>query len=123
MKRDFEIIRRVLMDIDDDDTRHLVFNTKDFCLVYGIDDHELVQHQVDVLIQSNLVNHSCARSMEGNISHIFCLTWQGYDFLTNIRNDNHWSDIYYLLDQKNIGMSVYSISEASASLLRNALLS
>ena len=89
MKRNIELIRRILLAIEDEPSTQHEFNMK------GVDNLEL-WYNVDLLVQANLirgVDVRWAADGAGPYVHskgLVALTWDGHDFLDAIRNESVW---------------------------------
>ena len=84
MKRDMDLVRKILLTIESMETRYEHISVPDFPA-------DVVNHHVDLLISAGIVN--------GNRNLAFGrppkpivegLSWPGYDFLDAIRNESIW---------------------------------
>jgi Hypothetical protein (DUF2513) len=87
MKRDMDLIREILIQIQD----HKVAEARSWQVrINGRDPAEVVEH-VHLLVERGLVRGVPARS--GGYTHYLDpnLTWEGHDFIVSARDDSTWA--------------------------------
>jgi hypothetical protein len=87
MKRDFDLIRRILTDIERMPAGSFQSNLKypEYSQA-TVDEHTILLHDAG-LIKANI-----SKLMGGgNSIHIVGLTWSGHDFLDAMKDDNLWN--------------------------------
>jgi hypothetical protein len=82
MRRDFELVRKLLIAIS--------INPRDVKCPEGYDE-QLVKEHIDLLIKAGFIEGEVSRSKQG-IEQVFIenLTWNGQDFLDAMLDDNIW---------------------------------
>jgi predicted MarR family transcription regulator len=89
VKRDMDLVREILLAIESDrrldGTQFLRFALPDQ------DTHE-VGYTVDRLIHAGLVEGSRDRRAHGQAPMVSALTWEGHEFLDNIRDPGVWAE-------------------------------
>lgn len=92
MKRDMDLIREILMRVEDDplfDGYHYTnFDTSDFP---GHTDEEIGYH-VDLLMEAGLVTGG-DQTMDASSTPISRLTWNGHEFLDNVKDAGIWNQV------------------------------
>ena len=88
MKRDMELIRKLLFAIEENPRQ----------LTVGGYDNEVVKYHALLLIEAGLLDGKVSDTLANTSvvpSHIFVnrLTWDGHEFLDNIRKDEIWNTI------------------------------
>ena len=95
MKRDLDLIRKILLKIESCDNPDGIFNTTDI----NIEGYraELIQYQVGLLVDAGLVTSSGkpARFMDASFISYFSvnLTWTGSELLDNAKNESVWQTV------------------------------
>ncbi|MCW9733742.1 DUF2513 domain-containing protein [Avibacterium sp. 20-15] len=104
MKRDWELIRKILLKLEQkvDDTPLDSESIKGF-------PPAVVEYHYQLLKQSQLIDAQHK------------LTWQGHEFLDKIRSDTAWNKIKQTIKAKGINLSFEAIKLAGKSLLFSLL--
>jgi len=85
MKRDFDLVRRILLDIEampPGDTAQ-GFEYQEY-------DHATIAEHVRLLIEAGLVDGEIGKTFGGIHFHVSGLTWSGHDFLRVAKDDTIW---------------------------------
>ena len=85
MKRDMDLIRRILLHVEEHD--NLEIEVEDF-------DKNTISYHVRLLIEAGLMHGVAMTALDGTIilqdcGHT-CLTWEGHEFLDAARQDTLW---------------------------------
>jgi len=105
MKRDWEVIRDILVKIENED---------DICASLSEYDEEKYQYHIKLLIESELIQGSIKKMVSGEVScKVDRLTWKGHDFLDDIRSNSIWSKTKNILKEKGLGMSFEIIKKTA----------
>lgn len=110
MKRDFELIRKLLFWFEEKPDPAVV----SIPALNGYDDLTLKYHLL-LLAQAGLIDYEPELTKTGRIIqvHAFNLSWQGHEFLDSIRDDGTWSKIK--VKASSMGQSLsYEIIKALA---------
>lgn len=85
MKLDFDIIRDVLLEIEND-------NSIQSKLDYSYENTPPEKlYAISKLIEAEFINAIDGSTMDGNVYIATSLTWDGHNFLNNIRENTIWS--------------------------------
>lgn len=112
MKRNFELIKKILLKFEELPLNH----NENEIIVDEFSKNEVTYH-VFLLAEANLVEIQDASSFDGKDFLPERLTWEGHEFLDNIRNDSIWNGIKSFIASKggDIGFSVLkALAEAKA---------
>lgn len=86
MKRDMDLIRQILMDVQEIPAGEYANGFK----YDGVDQATILAH-LELLIEAGLVRGRVTRTQEGfGPCAISDLTWEGHDFLSAARNNELW---------------------------------
>lgn len=83
---------------------------------------ELISYHFSLLYQAGLICASISPALNGPISGIATgLTWEGHEFLDNIRSNTAWSKIKKYISEKGLELSFESIKKAASLIISNVL--
>lgn len=119
MKRDFDLIREILITLENEPNSRADL----FARHFPEWESDAVNYHIWLLLQSGLIIGSCNHDYpKGNfMCNAICLTWQGHEFLASIRNDNTWHKIRMVLKEKSLELSLDAVKAAAAMLIKTAL--
>ena len=133
MKRDWDLIRDILLKVEDlfpTITQEVVIvdnfidekykdthsNEEVLALTQKINAH------LKLLIEAGLIVGKCDHTVQYSLGKPFlshqsaeyvcycvCLTWKGYDFIEQIRNDSRWKKIYSFMIEKGAAFTIDTI--------------
>jgi DNA-binding PadR family transcriptional regulator len=90
MKRDIELVKQILSNIESNDTNNPIFDIelKDY-------KPQRVYYHCHLLIDAGLIEGYVDRSIGGTmrINRIYGLTWEGHEFLDAAKNEKVWTAI------------------------------
>jgi Hypothetical protein (DUF2513) len=116
MKRDLDLIRSILLEIENtpagQSVHHLDFE--------GIDPAIIAEH-VELLTQANLIDAKLARAF--NYSGVLAvsnydirmLTWEGHDFVTNVKNKTVWDKVKSTIAEKGSEVPFHVVKVLAAN--------
>lgn len=122
MRLNQDCVRDVLLAIEDISTinnrvsLYDLLNT-DFCKKYTIDD---LVYTTLKLSEGGLINASTIGSLSGKGFIIRSITWDGHEFLDNIRDNDIWNKTKNTISKIN-GVSIPIISDIAKSILLKKL--
>jgi hypothetical protein len=90
MKRDMDLIRRILLDVEEKAGSNPI---KSFDLAIPGYSPEVVSHHVLLLQQAGLLTAVNFSSSDGFDVRPKALTWDGHEFLASARNDTVWNKV------------------------------
>ncbi|KGQ61018.1 DUF2513 domain-containing protein [Gallibacterium anatis] len=116
MKRDWELIRKILFKLEQkvDDTPLDSESIKGF-------PPDVVAYHYQLLAQAELICIEDNSTMGDADFVAINLTWQGHEFLDKIRSDTAWNKIKQIIKTKGIDLSFEAIKLAGKSLLISLL--
>lgn len=110
MKRDMDLIRALLTQIEDSDSVHLDTYTK-----------EQILYHKNLLLEANLVH---GKTLHGDdqilVVMIDRLTWEGHEFLDAIRDENIWQQTKDSVE-KISGAPIVIIKEVAINIARTTI--
>jgi len=111
MKRDMELIRKILIYFENKPDDHLVKNLE----IDGYDP-KMVQHHLVMIFEAGFIAAEPERTNTDRVIKVypFRLTWDGHEFLAAAKNDSIWSKT-----KKNVFSKV---SDIPFSLLKEILI-
>lgn len=115
MKRDLELIRKILLHVEE-------FDNLQFDLP-GYDQATIASH-VRLLIQAKFLIAIAHTEMGGAIhlqDGITQLTWEGYEFLDAARNDERWKNAMKIAKEKAGSISVSALTQLLVQLMKKAI--
>ncbi|AKD37407.1 DUF2513 domain-containing protein [Pasteurella sp. PK-2025] len=117
MKRDWELIRKILVQLEEQNTPK--------SWLYGSDiegyDREIVVYHYKLLGEAGLIESKDVSKI-GKVDFVAqCLTWQGHEFLDKIRSDTAWNKIKAVLMKKGVDLSFEAIKVAGTSIIASLL--
>ena len=101
MKRDMELIRKILFKIEEDYVSTALFNLT----IDGYESNDIA-YQCKLLYDAGLVDQYNAKYGDNTI-YAFAvggLTWEGHDFLDKIREDTIWNKTKETITEKGLPM-------------------
>lgn len=111
MKRDWDLIRKILIELEkSDDMRKVLQDVEGY-------EREKVGHHIFLLKEAGLVDANCTRLHGMMISHATSLTWGGHEFLGKIRSETLWKKVGKLLQEKGLDLSFETIKVAATKLV------
>lgn len=113
MKRDFDLIRQILLRLEEEPSASARLFAQDF------EQPETVNYHIWLLMQSGLIVGVCNHDYPRNGFMCICLTWQGQEFLAEVRDDVRWRKIRAVLAEKSLDLSLDAIKAAAAWVLKS----
>ncbi|MBQ0163090.1 MAG: DUF2513 domain-containing protein [Treponema sp.] len=101
MKRDMELVRELLISIEE----HT--GEKGWSVPSDMEYLVVVKH-LELMEQANLVNASIVRTKQYSTVMDASLTWDGHDYLNAIRNETVWNKVKENVKEKGIQLTELS---------------
>ncbi|AHF77900.1 Phage protein [Sodalis praecaptivus] len=117
MKRDWDLVRSIMLKAENLSERSEVVTDEDFPEVSS----ELVNYHIKILGQAGLLEIIDVSTLASSAYYTTGLTFEGHDFLDNIRSNNVWSKTVALVKSKGIELTVDSIKTAATIIITNLL--
>lgn len=111
MKRDFDLIRELLLRVEEDRPPDEI---------PGIDDATRIYH-IRLLKQAGLVEAIDYSTLSGPDFEISGLTWEGHDFLDQARNAAIWNKVKRTLKEQAVTVSLSVLKSLLAKAAREHL--
>ncbi|MEB3189829.1 MAG: DUF2513 domain-containing protein [Snowella sp.] len=114
MKRNFSLIRRILLDIENMPVGKVIshFDYDDF-------DRLVVATHIKLLIDAKLLDGYLEDGFyDGSLKISYCingLTWEGYEFLANAKNDTIWKKVTLQAEEKGESISMFVLNQLLAA--------
>lgn len=119
MKRDMDLIRRILLDMEESE------NAMDAgVFVDDQHDYQAVSYNIDIMEQAGLIKASIVRA-DGGIYYsvrVKSITWDGQDFLATIKSEKIWTKVKTKVSQKLGDASLDMIKSLAVKLGTDLLL-
>jgi len=115
MKRDMELIRKILMVIEEQYVSHPIPN-----LVIEGYDRENIAYHCNLLHDAGIIDDFEQNlDLSGRIVlyHVGSLTWEGHEFLDKIRDDKIWSKTREVMISKGIPFIFDAVKEVASSII------
>jgi repressor of nif and glnA expression len=116
MKRDWEIIRRILIQLEDlGDTRSTLMPED----VAGYD-AEAVSYHMKLMQEAGLIEGRCVDAMQGLRCWATRLTWAGHEFLDRVRDQQLWNRVKSTVREKGLELS-FDVIKVAANMIIGAV--
>lgn len=115
MKRDWNLVRQILLKLEDKPDTTGVIHPNQFS---GWDEETVSEH-IRLLNEAGLIEAQCNRHHHNLPT--FCLarnlTWAGHEFLDAVRSDRAWHRIGQVAKEKGLELSFDTIKQIASALL------
>ena len=118
MQRNWDIIRKILIEIEWLPTEDSEFNSNELSEV----DSEATAYHMRLLLEAQLIVGGCRDAMGPRFCHASRLTWTGHEFLDNIKNESIWRKIKASARSKGVELSFSVIKDLAQTLIASLLL-
>lgn len=118
MKRNWELIRTILMTIEaTSDSKFLRLSDFDHP-----NKHEITYH-VSLLIDAGLIDATINKTMslEAHDFLIRGLTWEGHEFIDSIKNDSIWDKVKEAFKKQSISMTFETVKTIANTVITSFL--
>lgn len=114
MKRDMDLIRLILLKIEEKYQSTALYNIS----IDGYD-MEIVAYHCEILFEAGLISDYKAKYASDELCGfgVSSLTWDGNDFLEKIRDNTQWEKIYDTIHSKGLPMIIDTIKAVANALL------
>jgi hypothetical protein len=106
MKRDMELIKKILLAVEEKNTFYEPFSSSEFG-IQGYEDAELVYH-LKLAHEAGLIEIMGNKPVQtmGATPQYFVksLTWEGHEFLEASKNPTVWNKVIKTMQDKGVGM-------------------
>lgn len=118
MKRDWELVRKVLIAVEELQSHD---QQVDGTSIPG-SDPAVVSYHIYLLKEAGLLEGVCGSYVnEPRSCYAFELTWQGHEFLDQIRSQTVWNKTVGMLREKGLDLSFSTIKAAAAAVATGLL--
>ncbi len=117
MKRDMDLVRKILLKIEDSPEYSFInpFN------IEGYDDNQVSYH-LELLDEAGLIKARDESTMGGYCWIPDCLTWEGHEFLEASRDDNRWEKAKKTIIEKGGSFAFSLLQNVLIQLMTKAVL-
>ncbi|MBX8528565.1 DUF2513 domain-containing protein [Pseudomonas cichorii] len=118
MKRDWDLIREILIAVESIQTHG---DSVSGSTLPGRDSVEVSYH-IHILDQAGLVRATCFNSLNSpRQCKAFEMTWEGHEFLDQIRSKTLWSKTMNVIQVKGLDLSFSTIKAAAAAIAKSLI--
>ena len=118
MKRDMDLIRKILIKIEDSKK----YPIREKIKIEEYEDDSINFHLI-LLEEAGLVEVDLTKMGDGKpIVDVSRLTWEGYEFLDSSRNNKVWNKAKSLVMKKTSGLTFTILKDVLISIVREAIL-
>jgi hypothetical protein len=119
MKRNLELVKLFLEHFE----RKEDWNYEENINIEGYDS-KLISYHISILFEAGLINGEAITSQTGRIYDVlpFRLTWEGHEFLENLKDHSRWEKIKQIVTQKGGNFSFELIKKLAFKLAEQQLL-
>lgn len=114
MKRDMDLVRLILLEIEDKYSSTAIYD-----LAVDGYDIETVAYHCKILYEAGLISDYKAQYADNEI-YVFgvgSLTWDGNDFLEKIRDDSQWKKVKETITKKGLPLVIDTIKSVANALI------
>ena len=115
MKRDFELVRKILSEFEERDAE-----AKKTIAPKGYSNDEIRYH-IDMMVEAGFIGMD--EVFDGDrfvYSRASQLTWEGQNFLDLIRDDSQWAKIKKAVKEQGFSLTIDTIKMAASALIKMA---
>lgn len=114
MKRDWDLIRVILQRAEDAEVGKQFSATDEFFNGYQID---FVQEHINMLCDKGFIKGTYG--LDPRRAIVLGLTFDGHDFLDNIKSDTVWNKTKAVIKEKGIEMTVDAVKYSAKSVIKS----
>ena len=118
MQRNWDIIRKILLEIEALPTEDSVFSSSELHDV----DRETAAYHMRLLLEAQLIVGGCRNAVGPPFCHASRLTWEGHEFLDKIKNETLWRKIKETARTKGVDLSFTVIKDVAKALITSVIL-
>lgn len=114
MKRNMELCRKILFAIEEQYVDAVIVNLK----IDGYRDEEIA-YNCSLLSDAGLIKSYKSQNADNHlyVYYVGALTWEGHNFIDNIREDTIWNNTKKKIKEKALPMTLEVIREISSALV------
>lgn len=114
MKRDMNLVRLILLEIEDKFHSTALFNLA----IEGYDT-ELLAYHCKIIYEEGLISDYVVQYADNEMYffEVGALIWEGNDFLEKIRDDSQWKKVQDAISQKGLPMVLETIKSVANALI------
>lgn len=116
MRRDWELVRQILLKLEDLST------TSSYLSPDGVPgyDPEIISYHMQLMDEAGLIKAKCLKtSGQGLRCNAISMTWEGHEFLDKIKNDSNWNKVKGIAREKGLDLSFDVIKLAAKTVLES----
>ena len=114
MKRDMDLVRRILFEIEDKYKSTALINLH----IEGYD-FETVAYHCKIMYEAGLISYYKGQYASDELCSFFVggLTWEGNDYLDKIRDNSFWEQVKRIIKEKGLPLVIDTIKIVSGELI------
>lgn len=117
MKRNWDIIRNILLAVEQLPDEHSQINSDEFLDMDSVD----AAWHIRIMLDAGLIEGDCSRLMGSACCYATGLTWAGAELLDHVRHEAIWDSIKQASREKCVDMSMSGIVSLARWLAEKAL--
>ncbi|WP_341959174.1 DUF2513 domain-containing protein [Pseudomonas sp. RC10] len=118
MKRDWELVRKILIAVEDIQGHDQQVSGED---IPG-HDPALVSYHIHLLKEAGLLEATCfTYQSDPRACFAYELTWEGHEFLDQIRSKTLWNKTVGMVQEKGLELSFSTIKAAAAAVAKTMI--
>ena len=103
MKRDFDLVRKILLAAEEQDAkRNPPITPKGYSIVK-------IRYHIKILIDGGFIIERQHPELDPSMQTFDAMTWEGHEFLDSIREQNFWTEVQKTIKEKGLPMTVDTI--------------
>ncbi|MCG7544108.1 DUF2513 domain-containing protein [Pseudoalteromonas sp. MM17-2] len=121
MRRDWEIIRRILLEVEElEPTKSISLSN------YPDEEQHIISYHVKLLYDAQLLEAIFSNSISKGPRYFTIqgqngLTWNGHEFLDSIKDEGLWKDVKKTLKEKGKAMTFEVIKTTATTLVKSSI--
>ncbi|MDE0101565.1 MAG: DUF2513 domain-containing protein [Bryobacterales bacterium] len=117
MKRDMNLIREILVEIED------AYNGRNRVQIHSVEGHSgiKVAYHVRLLVDAGYVNAGTINTSDGTTHLIRGITWEGHEFLDAVRSENVWRRVQKKLKEIGGQASMITVKQLAIEAAKDVL--
>ena len=114
MKRDMDLIRKIMLKIEEEYVSTAIFNLK----VDGYTKEEVAGH-CKMMYEAGLLSDYKAQYAGNELYNfgIANLTWEGYEYLDKIRDDSIWKKVKDVAKEKGVPLAIDTVKQIASVII------
>lgn len=117
MKRDWDVVRKILLAVEAQETSS---GRVEPTSIQGYDEENVVYH-MKIMDEAGLIETWSSATHSGPYRAALSMTWEGHEFLDQIRQDTMWNRVKGGAREKGLDLSVDVIGQLAKTIIFSML--